>query len=199
MSPDVSPKPLLRLYSALILATSIAIPAIVLVRHHLLISETNISSPTSKASGWPVPTISCTVSSTARYSAPSATAAPAIFRSILFSPARYPRFLALWRRQGSRFLQQASVLALIAVYILLRRLNVSVLLSAAAVTSVLAVATTQQALLGAKGDSLAAALNLWGVVLCVGSQTRRALYDFAAFSSPSPSPPNSPPYSVSPP
>src|SRR6202043_2618090 len=72
------------------------------------------------------------------------------------------------------------VLALIAVYILLRRLNVAVLLSAASVTSILAVATTQQALLGAKGDSLAAALNLWGMVLCVGSKTRRVGLYFAA-------------------
>jgi hypothetical protein len=73
------------------------------------------------------------------------------------------------------------VLTLIAVYVLLRRMNVSVLLSVAAVASILSVSSTQQALLGAKGDSLAAAANLWGVLVCTSSNfRRRAIYLGAA-------------------
>src|ERR1700733_6188760 len=73
------------------------------------------------------------------------------------------------------------VLTLIAVFVLLRRMNVSTVLSVAAVTAILSVASTQQALLGAKGDSLAAAANLWGVVVCTGSNfRRRAIYVGAA-------------------
>src|ERR1700735_116560 len=64
-----------------------------------------------------------------------------------------------------------------AVYVLLRRLNVSVALSFAAVAAVLAAATTQEALVGAKGDAMAAMLNLWGVALCIGPKVKRpALY-----------------------
>src|ERR1700760_3648530 len=65
------------------------------------------------------------------------------------------------------------VLTLIAVLVLLRRMNVSAVLSVAAVTAILSVASTQQALLGAKGDSLAAAANLWGIVACTASNFRR--------------------------
>ena len=73
------------------------------------------------------------------------------------------------------------VLTLIAVLVLLRRMNVSAVLSVAAVTAILSVASTQQALLGAKGDSLAAAANLWGIVACTGSNfRRRAIYLGAA-------------------
>src|SRR5215475_706963 len=65
------------------------------------------------------------------------------------------------------------VLTLIAVFVLLRRMNVGTLLSVASVAAILSIETTQQALLGAKGDSLAAAANLWGVVVCTTSDFRR--------------------------
>jgi hypothetical protein len=179
MSPDVSPKPLLRLYSAVIVATSIAIPAMVLVR--LILNFRNQYFLTHVEGVW----LACAYDFM-----------HGVFYRPLFSPLGYggtryfPLYFVLTGALSKVFGSLATagislsaagvVLALIAVYILLRRLNVSVLLSAASVTSVLAVATTQQALLGAKGDSLAAALNLWGVVLCVGSQTRRASLHFAA-------------------
>jgi hypothetical protein len=73
------------------------------------------------------------------------------------------------------------VLTLIAVFVVLRRMNVSVLLGIAAIAGILSAASTQQALLGAKGDSLASAANLWGVVVCTASNSRRrAIYLGAA-------------------
>jgi hypothetical protein len=69
------------------------------------------------------------------------------------------------------------VLTLIAVFILLRRMNVTTLLNVGAIAAILSVASTQQALLGAKGDSLASAANLWGVLVCAGSNfKRRSIY-----------------------
>jgi hypothetical protein len=69
------------------------------------------------------------------------------------------------------------VLTLVAVFVLLRRMNVSALLSIAAVAAILSVASTQQALVGAKGDTLAAAANLWAIVICTGANFRRwAIY-----------------------
>jgi hypothetical protein len=66
-------------------------------------------------------------------------------------------------------LSAASVILLgCGCFVLLRRLEVSVLLSLAAVIAVLVAATTQEALLQTKGDGLAAMLNLWGLALCVG-------------------------------
>ena len=79
------------------------------------------------------------------------------------------------------FLSGACViLTLIAVFLLLRRMNVSALLSVAAVAAILSVESTQQALLGAKGDSLASAANLWGVLVCATSNFRRRSIYLAA-------------------
>ena len=68
------------------------------------------------------------------------------------------------------FLSAASVVLLcVGAWIWLRRAGVSRLLCAAGVAAVLAASTTQQALLGAKGDALAAVLNLFGLILCLKS------------------------------
>ena len=70
-------------------------------------------------------------------------------------------------------LSAASVILLgYGCFVLLRRLEVSVLLSLAAVIAVMVAATTQEALLQTKGDGLAAMLNLWGLVLCVGPKDK---------------------------
>jgi hypothetical protein len=70
-------------------------------------------------------------------------------------------------------LSAASVILLgYGCFVLLRRLQVSFLLSLAAVIAVMVAATTQEALLQTKGDGLAAMLNLWGFVLCVGPRDR---------------------------
>jgi hypothetical protein len=179
MSPDVNPKPVLRLYSAVIVATSIAIPAMLLVR--LILNFRNQYFLTHVEGVW----LACAYDFM-----------HGVFYRPLFSPLGYggTRYFPLYfvltgvlskvlgslATAGISLSAAGVALALMAVYILLRRSNVSVLLSAASATSILAVATTQQALLGAKGDSLAAALNLWGVVLCGGSKTRRASLYFAA-------------------
>ena len=69
------------------------------------------------------------------------------------------------------------VLLCCGVDILLRRFNVDVVLRVGGVAAILAVATTQQALLGAKGDNVAAVLNLFGLVLCLSPRvTRVSLY-----------------------
>jgi len=78
-------------------------------------------------------------------------------------------------------LSGASVVLLCcAAYVFMRRFNVSLLLRVAGVAAVLAVDTTQQALFSAKGDSLAAMLNLWGVVLCLKPKASRAALYLAA-------------------
>jgi hypothetical protein len=179
MSPEASPKPSLKFYSALIVVTSIAITAILLIR--LALNFRNQYFLTHVEGVW----LACA------YDFTHGVFYRPLFSSLGYGGTRYfPLYFvltgALSKPLGSLAtagiaLSAAGVLlALAAMYILLRRANVSVLLTAAAVTTVLAVATTQQALLGAKGDSLAAALNLWGVVLCFRSKTGRAALYFAA-------------------
>jgi hypothetical protein len=172
MSPDASPKPALRLYPALIILTSVALAAILLVR--LALNFRNQYFLTHVEGVW----LACA------YDFTHGVFYRPLFSSLGFGGTRYfplyfvltgvlSKFFGSLETAGIALSAAGVVLALVAVYILLRRANVSVLLSAAAGASILAVATTQQALLGAKGDSLAAALNLWGVVLCFGSKTRR--------------------------
>jgi hypothetical protein len=176
MSPNASPKPTLKLYSALIVLTSIAISAMLLVR--LVLNFRNQYFLTHVDGVWLA----------SAYDFIHGVFYRPLFSSLGYGGTRYfPLYFVLTgalskpleslETAGIALSGAGVVVALAAVYTLLRRLRVSLLLSVAAVTSVLAVATTQQALLGAKGDSLAAALNLWGLVLCVGSTTRRiALY-----------------------
>jgi hypothetical protein len=172
MSPDASLKPTLKLYSALIVLASIAISAMLLVR--LVLNFRQQYFLTHVEGVW----LACA------YDFMHGVFYRPLFSSLGYGGTRYfPLYFVLTgllakplgslETAGIALSAAGVVLAVVAVYILLRRLNVNLLLSVAAVTSILAVATTQQALLGAKGDSLAAALNLWGVVLCVGSQTRR--------------------------
>jgi hypothetical protein len=84
---------------------------------------------------------------------------------------------------------EASALVLSAVsvaliccgaYVWLRLAGVSPLLCLTGVVGILAAATTQQALLGAKGDALAAVLNLWGLVLCLKPDIKRGPLYFSA-------------------
>ena len=56
-------------------------------------------------------------------------------------------------------------------FVLLRRLGVSRRFSLAALVGVLVASTTQEALLQTKGDGLAAMLNLWGIIFCLGEKT----------------------------
>jgi hypothetical protein len=68
----------------------------------------------------------------------------------------------------------------VASYVLLRRLGVSWLLSLGACTAILAPVTTQQALLHAKGDGLAAMLNVWGLTFCLDPKWKRPATFLAA-------------------
>jgi hypothetical protein len=73
------------------------------------------------------------------------------------------------------------VLLLVGVYYLLRRMAVERWLSAAGCAVVLAGSSVQDALLTIREDSLAAALNVWGVALCTGQPSPRRLYSAASF------------------
>ena len=172
MPPDASPKPTLKLYSGLIVLTSIAIPAILLVR--LVLNFRHEYFLTHVEGVW----LACA------YDFMHGVFYRPLFSSLGYGGTRYfPLYFVLTgvlskplgslETAGIALSAAGVVLTLLAVKILLRRMNVSLLQTAAGVTAILGVASTQQALLGAKGDSLAAALNLWGVVLCVDSKTRR--------------------------
>ncbi len=172
MSPDASTKLPLKLYSALIVLTSIAIPAILIAR--LALNFHNQYFLTHVEGVW----LACA------YDFMHGVFYRPLFSALGYGGTRYfPLYFVLTGALSKIFGSLATagialscagvILALVAVYILLRRLKVSLLLSIASVAAILAVATTQQALLGAKGDSLAAALNVWGVVLCAGAKTRR--------------------------
>jgi len=74
------------------------------------------------------------------------------------------------RLEDSGMILSAASVALLACgcFVLLRRLDVSVLVSLGAATAILTAATTQEALVHTKGDGLAAMLNVWGLALCMG-------------------------------
>lgn len=177
MSPDGNSKsPALKIYSTLIVLASIAIPVLLLPR--VFLNFKNQYFLTHVEGAW----LACAYDFL-----------HGVFYRPLFGPLGYggtryfPLYFVLtgWLSKPLGSLETAGialsgacvVLTLIAVFVLLRRMNVSAILSAGAVVAILSVASTQQALLGAKGDSLAAAANLWGVVICTGSNfRRRALY-----------------------
>ncbi len=179
MSPEARSNTALRLYSALIVGTSIVIPAILLAR--LFLNFRHQFFLTHVEGAW----LTCA------YDFVHGVFYRPLFSSLGYGGTRYfPLYFVLTGVFSKIFgsletsglaLSGASVVLLCyAVWVLLRRSNVNLLLSVAGVTAILAVATTQQALLGAKGDSLAAMLNLWGVVLCLKPKVGRALLYVAA-------------------
>jgi hypothetical protein len=179
MSPEASPKSTLRCYSAVIIVATVVITAILLIR--LGLTFRNQYFLTHVEGVWLALAHDFTHGVFYR----------PLFSSLGYGGTRYfPLYFVLTGTLSKVFgsletagiaLSAAGVIAsLAAVYLLLRRANVGVLLGVAGVASVLAVSSTQQALLGAKGDSLAAALNLWGIVLCLSYKTRRSAVYFAA-------------------
>jgi hypothetical protein len=72
-------------------------------------------------------------------------------------------------RAGQIVAVAAVVLLMSGTYVLLRRLNVPRLAAGACAAFVLVAHPAQEALLAIKGDGLAAALNVWGFALCIGS------------------------------
>ncbi len=63
----------------------------------------------------------------------------------------------------------AMTLLVCGTYVLLRRLGAKPIFAGACAAFVLVVHPAQEALLAIKGDGLAAALNVWGLALCVGA------------------------------
>jgi hypothetical protein len=180
MPADANPRqPALRIYNALIVMASVAIPVILLAR--VVLNFKNQYFLTHVEGAW----LACAYDFI-----------HGVFYRPLFGPLGYggtryfPLYFVLTGLLSKPFgsLETAGialsglcvVLALAAVFVLLRRMNVSVLLSVAGMIAILSVASTQQALLGAKGDSLAAAANLWGIVVCINSKFRRGAIYLAA-------------------
>jgi hypothetical protein len=84
--------------------------------------------------------------------------------------------------ETSALILSASSVVIIccAAWIWLRRAGVAPLLCIAGIAAILAASTTQQALLGAKGDALAAMLNLCGLLLCLKPDLKRGSLCLAA-------------------
>ncbi len=84
-----------------------------------------------------------------------------------------------WRIPGY-FLSALSVVSLLAaVFYFLRRLEVSRWLAMAGVLAVLAGSSVQDSLLTIREDGMAAALNLWGIAICVRSEKSRGKLYFS--------------------
>jgi hypothetical protein len=179
MSPDASSNTTPRLHSALIVAASIAIPAILLAR--VFLNFRYQFSLTHVEGAW----LAC-----------ASDFVHGVFYRPLFGPLGYggTRYFPLYfvltgvfsrifgslETSGLALSLASIVLLCYAAYVAMRSYNVNLLLRAAGVTAILAVATTQQALLGTKADPLAAMLNLWGVVLCLKPKISRASLYIAA-------------------
>src|SRR3984893_621636 len=140
MSPDASPKPTLKLYYGLIVLTSIAIPAMLVAR--LVLNFRHEYFLTHVEGVW----LACA------YDFLHGVFYRPLFSSLGYGGTRYfPLYFVLTgvlakplgslETAGIALSAAGVLLALFAVWILLRRLNVSLLLSVAAVTSILAVAT----------------------------------------------------------
>ncbi len=176
MSPDARSNTTLRLYSVLILGISILIPAILITR--LFLNFRHQYFLTHVEGAW----LTCA------YDFIHGVFYRPLFSSLGYGGTRYfplyfvltgvcSRIFGSLETSGLALSGGSVVLLCCAAYAFLRRSNVNLLLSVAGVVAVLAADTTQQALLSAKGDSLAAMLNLWGVVLCLKPKASRgALY-----------------------
>jgi hypothetical protein len=181
--PIAQPTATTKLYSALIVAASFLIPAILVVRMVL-----NLRHPfflTHVEGVW----LTCA------YDFLHGTFYRPLFSSLGYGGTRYfPLYFLLTAALAKLFgslLTSALALSAISVglicgaaYVGLRRFAVPTLLVAGGLAAILAAATTQQALLGAKGDTLAAALNLWGLVLCLNLDLQPKTASASSRSSP---------------
>jgi hypothetical protein len=168
-------KAVLRLYSTAILGTSVLVPVLLMGR--VVLNLRRLSYMSYIEGAW----LTCAFDFI-----------HGVLYRPLFSPLGYggTRFFPLYfvltgslsrifgRLENSGLtLSAASVILLgYGCFVLLRRLEVSFLLSLAAAIAVLVAATTQEALLQTKGDGLAAMLNLWGITLCIGPKKKGWLY-----------------------
>lgn len=180
MAPDSKSNAMPRLYSALLIGASIVISAILLAR--VVLNFRNQYFLTHVEGVW----LTCA------YDFLHGVFYRPLFSSLGYGGTRYfPLYFVLVAALSKIFgsletsalaVSLASVILICyAVYRFLQRSGVGPVLSWAGVTSILAVTTTQQALLGAKGDTLAALLNLLGLVLCLRPEISRAALYLAAF------------------
>jgi hypothetical protein len=179
MQPDERSSSLLKLYSVLTIGSSILIPAVLLVR---LVLNFRYEFYLAHMDGvW---------LATANDFAHGVMYRP-LFGPLGYGGSRYfPLYFTLTgalsrtfggvERAGLLLSAACVVLLVFACYVLLRRLQVNVSLGVTAVAALLATATTQRALFETRGDSLAAMLNAWGLVLCIGPKTKRAFLYLAA-------------------
>jgi hypothetical protein len=173
------PEPLPKLYSAIILGVSVLLPALLLVR---VIRNFHYQFFLAHVEGiW----LAC-----ANDFLHGVLYRP-LFSTLGYGGTRYFPLYFILTSAFSRIFGtlETSALAIAALsvlllvlgcYVLLRRLGVSWLLSVGAGTAILAPVTTQQALLHAKGDGLAAMLNVWGLLFCVDPKWKRAWTYLAA-------------------
>jgi hypothetical protein len=171
MSSNEESKTVLRLYSTAILGTSILVPALLLGRVVLNLRRLTYMSYIEGA--W----LACA------FDFVHGVLYRPLFGSLGYGGTRFfPLYFVLTGSLSRIFgklenaglmLSAASVILLTyGCFVLLRRLEVTFLLSLAAAIAVLVAATTQEALLQTKGDGLAAMLNLWGITLCVSRKDK---------------------------
>ncbi|HEY7615412.1 MAG TPA: hypothetical protein VH744_01300, partial [Terriglobales bacterium] len=166
-------KLVLRLYSAAILAASVFVPALLIGRAVLNFRNLHLVSHVEGA--W----LTCAFDFVhgvlyRPLIGPSGYGGTRFFPLYFVLTGGLSKIVGSLENSGLTLSAASVVLLCYGCYVLLRRLNVSVLLSLAAVTAVLAAATTQHALLVTKGDGLAAMLNLWGLAFCVTPKPRRS-------------------------
>jgi hypothetical protein len=176
MPADARSKAILKLYFALIAGTSVIIFAILLAR--VVLNFRNQFFLTHVEGAW----------LTLAYDFMHGVFYRPLFSSLGYGGTRYfPLYFVLtgiFSKVFGSLETSGLVLSFVTVvmlccgaYVLLRRYGVDRLLSIAGVASILAVATTQQALVGAKGDNLAAVLNLYGLIVCLKLKiSRPSLY-----------------------
>lgn len=168
-----------RLYSALIVATTLAISSVLLAR--LTLNFRHQFFLTHVEGAW----LTC-----------AHDFVHGVFYRPLFSPLGYggtryfPFYFVLTgvfskvfgTLETSALILSAGSVAMIcgAAWVWLRRAGVAPLLCIGGVAAILAASTSQQALLGAKGDALAAMLNLCGLLLCLKPDTTRSSIYLAA-------------------
>jgi hypothetical protein len=179
MSSADQPKPLLKFYLAVIVGASILIPALLIVR---VIRNFHYQFFLAHVEGiW----LAC-----ANDFIHGVLYRP-LFSTLGYGGTRYFPLYFILTGTFSRMFGglETSALAIAAVcvvllvigcYVLLRRQGVNVLLSIGAGTAILAPVTTQHALLHAKGDGLAAMLNVWGLIFCVDPKWKRTWTYLAA-------------------
>lgn len=156
-----------QLYSVMIVAASITVPALLLWR--VVLNFRNLYYMSHAEGAW----------MTSAYDFTHRVLYRPLFGPLGYGGTRFfPLYIVLTgslsrifgRLEDSGLILSAASVILLACgcLVLLRRLDVSLLVSLGAATAVLSAATTQEALVHTKGDGLAAMLNVWGLALCVG-------------------------------